>query len=214
MFYVNFEEHITLKFGIVLENWPLKRFAAPGSLSRVELEVLLKAWENKTTFFRQLTDEEWSEWRDAYRDGRAVLPTPMTSASQPLAAASTDSTPSSPASDVPAPPSITAISSSTLPAASDTNPLPASAHIPPPVPVPVPAPVPTPLPVVSTAPLTFLHAVTNADGSGVTVPTRPRKQRTDKNKKKRASNDASSADAPPRKRTRKNASNENVAPAA
>ncbi|RDX40950.1 hypothetical protein OH76DRAFT_1301104, partial [Lentinus brumalis] len=62
MFYVNFEEHITLKFGIVLENWPLKRFAAPGSLSRVELEVLLKAWENKTTFFRQLTDEEWSEW--------------------------------------------------------------------------------------------------------------------------------------------------------
>ncbi|RDX49543.1 hypothetical protein OH76DRAFT_1313956, partial [Lentinus brumalis] len=62
MFYVNFEEHITMRYGIIVKNWPLKRFAAPGSLSRIELEVLLHAFKNKTTTFRELDDEEWVDW--------------------------------------------------------------------------------------------------------------------------------------------------------
>ncbi|KAI0691918.1 hypothetical protein C8T65DRAFT_537243, partial [Cerioporus squamosus] len=62
MFYINFEEHITMRYGIIVKNWPLKRFAAPGSLSRIELEVLLHAFKNKLTTFRQLDDEEWVDW--------------------------------------------------------------------------------------------------------------------------------------------------------
>ncbi|KAI0749113.1 hypothetical protein C8Q74DRAFT_1156238, partial [Fomes fomentarius] len=62
MFYINFEDHITTRFGLVLENWPLKKFAAPGSLSRIELEVLLNAWQNGVMRFHDLTDDEWKEW--------------------------------------------------------------------------------------------------------------------------------------------------------
>ncbi|KAI0712640.1 hypothetical protein C8Q76DRAFT_588840, partial [Earliella scabrosa] len=62
MFYVNFEEHITLRFGIYVKNWPLKKFAAPGSLSRVELQVLLNAWKNDVTQFCELSDDEWKKW--------------------------------------------------------------------------------------------------------------------------------------------------------
>ncbi|KAI0686977.1 hypothetical protein C8Q76DRAFT_635673, partial [Earliella scabrosa] len=62
MFYVNFEEHITARFGIFVKNWPLRKFTAPGSLSRVELEVLLKAWQNNVTQFQELSDDEWAKW--------------------------------------------------------------------------------------------------------------------------------------------------------
>ncbi len=75
MFYVNFEDHITACFGVVLENWPLKKFVALGSLSRIELEVLLNAWKNGMT---RLTDDKWEKWMEAYRVGRATaLVTPQ-----------------------------------------------------------------------------------------------------------------------------------------
>ncbi|KAG2361660.1 hypothetical protein BDR07DRAFT_1485618 [Suillus spraguei] len=31
MYYVNFDENITAQHGVVLENWPLKKFASPGT---------------------------------------------------------------------------------------------------------------------------------------------------------------------------------------
>ncbi|RDX48314.1 hypothetical protein OH76DRAFT_1352635, partial [Lentinus brumalis] len=62
MFYVNFEDHMTLKYGIIIKNWPIKRFAAPGKLSRVELEVLLSAWTNGSTAFIELNNEDWTAW--------------------------------------------------------------------------------------------------------------------------------------------------------
>ncbi|KAJ2991477.1 hypothetical protein NUW54_g8180 [Trametes sanguinea] len=55
---------ITEEFGIIVENWPLTRFCAPGDiLSRTELEVLLHAWKTDSTRFRCLSDDEWEEWR-------------------------------------------------------------------------------------------------------------------------------------------------------
>ncbi|CDO74427.1 hypothetical protein BN946_scf184764.g3 [Trametes cinnabarina] len=65
MFYTNFEENVTYKFGVVLENWPLKKFCAPGEIgSQVELDVLKNAFEQGVTKFRSLSDDEWREWLD------------------------------------------------------------------------------------------------------------------------------------------------------
>ncbi|CDO69487.1 hypothetical protein BN946_scf184662.g7 [Trametes cinnabarina] len=48
MFYVNFDEHVTLKYSIVVEEWPFPdKFIAPGKFGSVaELRVLLAAWES------------------------------------------------------------------------------------------------------------------------------------------------------------------------
>ncbi|CDO75777.1 hypothetical protein BN946_scf184365.g3 [Trametes cinnabarina] len=55
---------ITEEFGIIVENWPLTRFCAPGDISsRTELEVLLHAWKTDSARFRCLSDDEWEEWR-------------------------------------------------------------------------------------------------------------------------------------------------------
>ncbi|EIW56748.1 uncharacterized protein TRAVEDRAFT_128349, partial [Trametes versicolor FP-101664 SS1] len=63
MFYVNFHQHITLRFGVVLERWPLTTFKAPGSMSsRQELLIILHAFENDVATFRQLTNPEWEGW--------------------------------------------------------------------------------------------------------------------------------------------------------
>ncbi|KAI0323321.1 hypothetical protein GY45DRAFT_1264799, partial [Cubamyces sp. BRFM 1775] len=64
MFYVNFDEHITMKYGIVIEGWPFPdKFIAPGKFSSIaELRVLLAAWESGTTYFRSMSNSEWREW--------------------------------------------------------------------------------------------------------------------------------------------------------
>ncbi|KAH9894834.1 hypothetical protein C8Q73DRAFT_638972, partial [Cubamyces lactineus] len=64
MFYVNFDEHITMKYGIVIEGWPFPdKFMAPGKFSSVaELRVLLAAWESGTTYFRSMSNSEWQQW--------------------------------------------------------------------------------------------------------------------------------------------------------
>ena len=72
MYYVNFDQHIMLKFGVVLENWPLTKFAAPGSFSTIPiLSLLYNAFESGVTRFRSLTDEEWLEWLQAHKAGHA-----------------------------------------------------------------------------------------------------------------------------------------------
>ncbi|KAI9061962.1 hypothetical protein FKP32DRAFT_1574720, partial [Trametes sanguinea] len=64
MFYVNFDEHVTLKYGIVVEGWPFPdKFIAPGKFGSVaELRVLLAAWESGTAYFRSMTNSEWRQW--------------------------------------------------------------------------------------------------------------------------------------------------------
>ncbi|KAI0690867.1 hypothetical protein BC835DRAFT_1307736 [Cytidiella melzeri] len=56
MFYTNFDMHITEKYGIVVVNWPLPQFVAPGSIdSRLELQTLYNAWLSGSTHFRCLS---------------------------------------------------------------------------------------------------------------------------------------------------------------
>jgi hypothetical protein len=72
MFYVNFEEHITNKYGIIVVNWPISKFVAPGSIgTRLELETLHHAWSSGATYFRRLNADECAAWK-AQRFSTAV----------------------------------------------------------------------------------------------------------------------------------------------
>ncbi|KAJ3544256.1 hypothetical protein NM688_g5764 [Phlebia brevispora] len=51
MAYKEFDEHVTRKYGIIIENWPLHTFCAPGYIgSRLELTALINAWTNNVYF--------------------------------------------------------------------------------------------------------------------------------------------------------------------
>ncbi|KAI0640726.1 hypothetical protein C8Q79DRAFT_930384 [Trametes meyenii] len=64
MFYVGFGDHITDKFGVVIDNWPLPRFTSPSNLrTRIELTTLINSWETGVTRFRKLTRGEWDRWQ-------------------------------------------------------------------------------------------------------------------------------------------------------
>jgi hypothetical protein len=65
MNYQNFEDGITDKFGVVLENWPLKTFCSPSDIkSRNEVKVLFHAWDSGATRFRKMPVAEWKEWQE------------------------------------------------------------------------------------------------------------------------------------------------------
>ncbi len=229
MFYINFEDHITLKYGIIIKNWPIKRFLAPGKLSRVELEVLLNAFQNGSAGFIQLNDEDWTAWRDSYREGRATAfirggasfaPTPDDddddNEAQTVPPTSSTSLPPPPSSPSP---SMATTSSASAPVPSSTSstppppdstspaaPSPADATQAPPDTAQAP---PDAAQINTAAPLAirFVHAaVTNTDGEAVVVSKRKRKAPI---KKKTASADGGER---PAKRGRKSKASENTAP--
>jgi hypothetical protein len=65
MYYVNFDENITAQHGVVLENWPLKKFASPGDIgSMVEVKTVYNAFMTGATKFRKFTAAEWRDWEE------------------------------------------------------------------------------------------------------------------------------------------------------
>ena len=63
MFYMNFDDNITDKHGIIVKNWPLPVFCAPGDIRTVtELKILYNAWESGTAHFYQMTMAEATKW--------------------------------------------------------------------------------------------------------------------------------------------------------
>ena len=63
MFYTNFDNNITDKHGIIVKNWPLPAFSAPGDIRTVtELKILYNAWESGTAHFYQMTTAEATKW--------------------------------------------------------------------------------------------------------------------------------------------------------
>lgn len=67
MLYQNFEQHIILKYGVTLENWPLKELKAPSDTrTRPELKTLHDAWKSNFCRFRKLTPEEHSTIEKKY----------------------------------------------------------------------------------------------------------------------------------------------------
>ncbi|KAG1874960.1 hypothetical protein F4604DRAFT_1581917, partial [Suillus subluteus] len=65
MYYVKFDENITVQHGVVLENWLLKKFASPGDIgSMVEVKTVYNGFMSGVTKFRKLTAAEWQEWEE------------------------------------------------------------------------------------------------------------------------------------------------------
>ncbi|KAG2369301.1 hypothetical protein BDR07DRAFT_1371600 [Suillus spraguei] len=63
MYYVNFNENITAHYGVILDNWPLKKFANPGDIgSMVEVKIMYNVFMMGTTKFCKLTTTEWEDW--------------------------------------------------------------------------------------------------------------------------------------------------------
>ncbi|THU96507.1 hypothetical protein K435DRAFT_797260 [Dendrothele bispora CBS 962.96] len=79
MVYVNFHEHITHPYQIVVKNWPLPKFCSPSSHnSMAEVELLLNAWTSNTTHFHKFSDAEYNKWENSgFEEAMAV--TTMTS---------------------------------------------------------------------------------------------------------------------------------------
>jgi hypothetical protein len=66
MYYANFDDHITEKLGMILENWPPKKFCHPAEIgSQTELKVLIDAFESGATRFQRLSPEELPEWQES-----------------------------------------------------------------------------------------------------------------------------------------------------
>ena len=74
--YLNFDDMITNKFGIIVRNWPLKDFKCPGKINSLpDLQVLYHAWHNDVTTFYKMTPVELDEWRkQRYLPVQPVLP--------------------------------------------------------------------------------------------------------------------------------------------
>jgi hypothetical protein len=90
MYYRNFDDSITAKYGVVLEGWPLERFCNPSDIvSRTEISVLRSSFESGATRFRLLTQAElatWSETRfQAKMTGSELMDTSMTTTTTPTA---------------------------------------------------------------------------------------------------------------------------------
>ncbi|OCH83692.1 hypothetical protein OBBRIDRAFT_717852, partial [Obba rivulosa] len=63
MFYSNFDDHITAKYAVIIEGWPLAKFVPPGQIrSHIELEQLVRAWETNIARFHKLNREEFAAW--------------------------------------------------------------------------------------------------------------------------------------------------------
>ncbi|KAL7283107.1 LOW QUALITY PROTEIN: hypothetical protein ACG7TL_002532 [Trametes sanguinea] len=225
MSYVNFDDHITLPHGIVIEGWPHGiKFAAPGKFNSIpELQALYAAWETGAARFRTLTNAEWREWVAAYckqNNPKTTTSDPENSNDDYGDECSPLRSPEPRESVAPSP----LLSSSTAVPPPSSAPLPSSAPPPSSAPLPSPAPstppdaiasmsnantnstasMPAPAPSLPEATSTtgevpqlagrkrardtlqvqFLNAVSNADGTGIVIPKRPRKERSDKNMKK------------------------------
>ncbi|CDO75655.1 hypothetical protein BN946_scf184941.g8 [Trametes cinnabarina] len=221
MSYVNFDYHITLQHGIVLEGWPPGiKFAAPGKFnSIVELQALYTAWDTGAARFRALTNAEWREWATQYhkqhdndatsregkdddnehdnegaRQSRRPQSQPREASPQSPCDPSTSSTASgtnaaldgTPAPSPAVPPSLDAAASSSRSSATPSSQPPQTTCAPP---VPPTADDPSRVagrkrPRAGTTSIQFLNAVSNTEGTGIVVPKRPRKERSDKNTKK------------------------------
>src|SRR5277367_4876349 len=90
MYYRNFDDSITAKYGVVLEGWPLERFCNPSDIvSRTEISVLRSSFESGAARFRLLTQAELATWFEtrfqAKTTGSELMDTSMTTTTTPTA---------------------------------------------------------------------------------------------------------------------------------
>lgn len=97
MQYDRFDDLITRKYGVVVKNWPLKRFCNPSAVAtRIELEILFNSWESGATRFEKLSQDELRAWENE----RFLSQLAMMSAPSPPAAPLPTGRLATPASDL------------------------------------------------------------------------------------------------------------------
>jgi hypothetical protein len=65
MSYQNFDDHITSKFSVIIENWPLKTFCSPSDVKSLnKVKVLYHAWDSGAVHFCRLSTKEWKDWEE------------------------------------------------------------------------------------------------------------------------------------------------------
>ena len=108
MQYDRFDDLITHKHGVIIKNWPLKRFCNPSAVAtRIELDVLPSSWESGATCFQKLSRDEMHAWESEQFSSRVAImmsssPSPSTPApTTPDLIAPVPSTPPEPASPTP-----------------------------------------------------------------------------------------------------------------
>lgn len=75
MYYVNFDSMITATFKIVLEKWPINKFHAPSEMTKLELTTVSNHFSTGITRFRLLSDEEFREWQTSRQSNQHATST-------------------------------------------------------------------------------------------------------------------------------------------
>jgi hypothetical protein len=71
MYYQNFDENVTAKYGVIIKGWPLAKFCSPSDVgSRNKLKILLQAWQSSMTHFELLSNDELEEWEKKRIQGK------------------------------------------------------------------------------------------------------------------------------------------------
>ncbi|KAG6835636.1 hypothetical protein H0H93_016289 [Arthromyces matolae] len=170
MLYSNFD-NITEKYGLVIKNWPLPKFQSPSEISsRVELDMLLNAWQSGTTHFYKLSKAEYDAWSDArFQSATESVPRDDTAANSQEPSTATAASQNSPSDDADGQPSPDE-PPTVAPSSSTTD--------------------PSPAPGLSTS--NFINVVSGQNGSLISITKKARKPRKDKGvprKKRRPAND-------------------------
>ncbi|KAJ3717733.1 hypothetical protein C8R42DRAFT_629986 [Lentinula raphanica] len=156
MYYVNFEDHITRQYKIIVKNWPLKEFKSPGSLnSHADLTVLFNAWDTGAAYFHRMSHQEYADWEAS--GGRGV---DMDAAAEGGSEGQNHS-PDEPRA--PSPAATPAFSTAAPSTQQDSQPAASS----------------------SNSNFVFTHMVTNQNGEAVSTTKRARKTRSDAGKPRR-----------------------------
>ncbi|KAE9387171.1 hypothetical protein BT96DRAFT_1005378 [Gymnopus androsaceus JB14] len=170
MYYRNFAERVTKRYGIVVKNWPLGEFANPSSISTMAAaQTLWNAWDSNTAHFYRMSNDEYVQWLDQYNNAQGAAP------QNPSSAGAGDNEEGGGLHEG---------------GGGEMEPVPQGAvGNAPMASTPTPASAPAPTNVSSNFVMT-MTMVTDANGATMAVKSKPRKPRSDKGKprKKRGSN--------------------------
>jgi hypothetical protein len=71
MYYQNFDDNITAKYGVVIDGWPLEKFCSPSDItSGTKVLVLCQSWESGATRFCKLTPTELANWENKWFEAK------------------------------------------------------------------------------------------------------------------------------------------------
>jgi hypothetical protein len=109
--YLNFDEAMTSKYGIRVRNWPLTDFKCPGKINSLPaLQILYNAFKNDVTTFYKMSPTELEAWRnERYRPVPVPVPySPLASNNpNPIPISTPAASPTSDAALIPAQPEVT-----------------------------------------------------------------------------------------------------------